>query len=401
MKESGFTSVATSGWGQYFGMKARWLGFAGVAVLLAACGIQAIPSASAPAGQYAQAAPPPVGAPSYVVAIPVPAARPRVAAAAPRMLQQQVDALVRGFGGKAGVAIRAVDEGWTVEAGGRQLMPQQSVSKLWVALTLLDQRDAGRVRMDDPITITPADLTLFHQPVAYLVKGGTFNTTVGNLMNRALTQSDNTANDRLLRLVGGPRAVNDFIERKQLGDIRFGPGERLLQSGTAGLTWRQSMSVGNNFAIERSKLDPAVRLRAFERYVADPVDGAAPLAIADALARLARGELLSETSTRLLLDTMAASRTGRARLRAGIAPGWEVAHKTGTGQELGRRNAGFNDVGLVTAPDGRRYAIAVMIGDTTRPMRERQQLIQSAASALTGYRPAQTVAASEDGEPGS
>jgi beta-lactamase class A len=42
-------------------------------------------------------------------------------------------------------------------------------------------------------------------------------------------------------------------------------------------------------------------------------------------------------------------------------------------------------VGLLTAPDGRRYAIAVMIGDTIRPMPERQRLIQAAAAAVANY----------------
>ena len=33
-------------------------------------------------------------------------------------------------------------------------------------------------------------------------------------------------------------------------------------------------------------------------------------------------------------------------------------HKTGTGQELSGRATGYNDVGLLTAPDGRTYAEA-------------------------------------------
>jgi beta-lactamase class A len=341
----------------------------------------------------------PAPAPSYVVAIPVPKPKPLPASRAPRALDASIQQLVREFPGIAGVAVRAVDEDWTIEAGGRRLLPQQSVSKLWVAMTVLDQRDNGRLKLDDPVSVTASDLTLFHQPVAYLVKGGTWNTTVGNLLFRALTQSDNTANDRLLTLVGGPRAVNAFIERKRLGDIRFGPGERLLQAKTAGLTWDQSMSIGNNFSIQRAKLDPAVRARAMQAYIDNPPDGAAPLAIADALSRLARGELLSETSTRLMISTLESSRTGRARLKAGIAPGWTLAHKTGTGQELGRRNAGFNDVGLLTAPDGRRYAVAVMIGDTTRPMRERQQLIQAVAASVSGYRGTATIASREQDDP--
>src|SRR3546814_7059363 len=79
---------------------------------------------------------------------------------------------------------------------------------------------------------------------------------------------------------------------------------------------------------------------------------------------------------------MSETRTGRARLRANLPGGWRIAHKTGTGQDFGRRTAGFNDVGVLTAPDGRRYTVAVLIGDTSRPVRERQQLIQSVAGAV-------------------
>ena len=381
----------------YAGDMTRRIGW--VAALAGIAGLAACGSDTRP-GQTARA---PSPAPAYVVAIPVPAARPPAPDRSPMGLRAQVAALVRAFPGKAGVAIRAVDEGWTVEAGARQRMPQQSVSKLWVAITVLDQRDRGRLRLDDAVTVTPADLTLFHQPIAGLVaKSGVYTTTIGTLLFRALTQSDNTCNDRLLTLVGGPAAVRAMIEDKRLGDIRFGPGERLLQSRTAGLVWQQSYAVGNSFEIARARLSPEARAAAFAAYVNDPIDGAAPLAIADALARLARGELLSETSTRLLLSTMSSTVTGRARLKAALPPGWQLAHKTGTGQELGRKNAGFNDVGLMTAPDGRRYAIAVMIGDTAAPMRERQQLIQAAAATLTGYRGAPTVAASEgEGEAGS
>ncbi len=350
---------------------------------LAACNSTTRPSQSSTA---------PMRKPSATVAIPVPPAAPSRAPAAPLRLRQAIDALAANFQGRMGIAVRAVDDGWTVESGGRQLLPQQSVSKLWVAMTLLDQRDQGRARLDDPITVRPEDLTLFHQPIAALVKGDGYRTTVGDLLTRALTHSDNTANDRLLTYVGGPKAVRAMIAAKQLGAIRFGPGERLLQSGTAGLNWQQSYARDNGFMVARSRLNPDVRRAALDRYTADPPDGAAPLAIADALARLARGELLSETSTRIMLGTMAQSVTGRARLRAALPSGWEIAHKTGTGQDLGARNAGFNDVGLLTAPDGRRYAIAVMIGDTTEPIRSRQQLIQAVAAAVADYAQANGIA---------
>ena len=81
---------------------------------------------------------------------------------------------------------------------------------------------------------------------------------------------------------------------------------------------------------------PTVRAAALDAYIADPPDGAAPLAIADALARLARGELLSRNLDAAVCSTRWASRSPAA---PGCAPrcpaGWQIAHKTGTGQELG------------------------------------------------------------------
>ncbi|MEO5865973.1 MAG: serine hydrolase [Sphingomonas sp.] len=320
-------------------------------------------------------APPPPPAYSLVVAVPPP--EPALLVKAPSALAANVQMLGRNFTGKVGIAVRSIDDGWTVQSNGDVRLPQQSVSKLWVAMTVLDMRDAGRLRLDDPIVLTSADLTLFHQPIAVLIKGDGYHTTIGELLRRALTMSDNTCNDRLLRYVGGPGAVRDFILRKGLGNIRFGPGEKLLQSGTAGLSWRPEFATSGAFERARSQLPAVIRTAAFQSYVADPPDGAAPAAIAGALAKLKKGELLSAESTQYLIGTMEMSKTGKQRMRGAVPPGWTFGHKTGTGQDYGGRTAGYNDVGLLIAPDGHSYSIAVMIGDTPLPIRARQALMQS------------------------
>jgi beta-lactamase class A len=321
--------------------------------------------------------------PAYQVVVPVPPPAPRAAAVpAPTALAANVAALVRSFDGRVGIAVKSVDDGWTVQGNGDIRLPQQSVSKLWVAMTVLDLRDSGRLKLEDPVTITREDLTLFHQPVAALIKDDGYKTTVGELLHRALTMSDNTCNDRLLRYVGGPAAVRAFIQRKGLGDIRFGPGERLLQSATAGLSWKPEFAFGDAFTRARARLPQSARIEAFERYVADPPDGAAPIAIAGALARLKRGELLSRNSTDWLMSTMESSKTGKQRLRGAVPPGWTFGHKTGTGQDLDGRTAGYNDVGFLIAPDGRAYSIAVMIGDTPKPIPQRQALMQAVVSSV-------------------
>jgi len=254
---------------------------------------------------------------------------------------------------------------------------------LWVSITALDAADRGRVRLDDKVTLDRDDITLFHQPIAALIrKSGTYTTTLSDLMIKAITTSDNTANDKLMRSVGGPDAVRNMIAAKHLGAIRFYNGERALQSKIAGLIWSPAYSKGNAFSKARNALPRSVRRAAFNRYVEDPYDGAAPSAIVAALARLKRGELLSADSTRRLLDIMGHTKTGANRLKGGLQPGWTLSHKTGTGQELGGVQAGYNDIGILTAPDGRSYAVAVMIKKTSTPLPVRMTLMNNVVEEI-------------------
>ena len=101
-----------------------------------------------------------------------------------------------------------------------------------------------------------------------------------------------------------------------------------------------------------------------------------------ALARLKQGRLLSRASTAFLLATMGNTKTGANRLKGGLKPGWSLSHKTGTGQILGDVQAGYNDIGLVTAPDGRSYAVAVMIKRTTTPLPLRMTLMNEVVRAV-------------------
>jgi beta-lactamase class A len=259
------------------------------------------------------------------------------------------------------------------------------VSKFWVALTALDKADRGELSLSRPVTLTKADITVFHQPIAAQIGANGYTTTLDSLMTRALQQSDNTCNDAVLWRAGGPDAVRAFLRDKGIDGIRFGPGERLLQSRIAGMEWKQSYAYGGGFYAARNAVPAQVRRAAFERYIKDPMDGATPLGIVDALARLKRGELLSPGSTRKLLSIMSNTRTGPQRLKGGLAPGWHLAHKTGTGQVLGGVQAGYNDIGVVTGPDGRSYAVAVMIRRTSAPLGQRMAAMQSTVKAVIGF----------------
>lgn len=294
-------------------------------------------------------------------------------------------ALAQSFEGRLGVAVSRVDSDWTFSSQGDAYFPQQSVSKLWVALAIFDAVDSGRLRLDQTVTITRDDLTLFHQPIAQLVGNTGYRTNISELLLRSMTQSDNTANDSLLRTVGGPTAVRAVLERRRLGGIRFANGERALQSETAGLQWQQRYSIGRSFYAARAQLPESVRREALDRYLATLPDGAQPVAIVAALARLKRGELLSPSSTRILLSLMSESQTGRQRLAGGVPADWRFGHKTGTGQEFAGTSTGYNDVGIMTAPDGTNYSVAVMIASTKQAIPVRQQVMQGVSATIAAY----------------
>jgi beta-lactamase class A len=313
-----------------------------------------------------------------IVAAPQPQLPPRIA---PASLRTRISTLARSFDGRAGISVVSLNEGWQADYNAAALFPQQSCSKLWVAITAMDAVDKGRISLNDKVTLGRNDLTLFHQPISSKILGGGHTTTLGTLLFTAITESDNTANDKLMRSVGGPQAVRDMIAAKGLGSIRFYEGERALQSKIAGLIWSQSYSIGDAFYKARGALPVSVRRASFERYIADPYDGAAPHAVASALARLKKGELLSQASTQRLLATMGSTKTGALRVRAALKPGWRWSHKTGTGQDFQGRVGGINDIGILTAPDGTGYTMAIM----TVPNRAdggSQQLMQSVARAV-------------------
>jgi len=132
-------------------------------------------------------------------------------------------------------------------------------------------------------------------------------------------------------------------------------------------------------------LPDEVRDKAMQAYVADPYDGAQPVAIVQALARLKRGQLLSTANSTWMMDTMMANTTGHSRLRAGAPRDWEIGDKTGTGQDWDGASVGINDIALMTAPDGRTYAVAVMIQRTKQGLESRRRFMQSVSRTVVDF----------------
>ncbi len=301
-------------------------------------------------------------------------------------LELELEEIAERFPGEVGIAVYDIAADRMASANGEAMLPQQSVSKLWVTMTALAQADKRDLDLGERVVIRREDLTLFHQPIRDIVRTlGMFSSDYAELIDRALTRSDNTANDRILRRVGGPEEVEEFLDDRDIEGVRFGLDERTKQSAIAGLTWNQSYSYGNSFYEARDELPDAVRRSAFDSYLADPIDGATAEGIALALGRLVRGELLSSVSTEYLLQILSETRSGPNRLKGGLPPGWSIAHKTGTGQFFDGEQSGYNDVGVVTSDGGNQYGVAVLIARTRASYAARMGMMHEVVRAIETY----------------
>lgn len=289
-------------------------------------------------------------------------------------LQQRLSELLVSFGPHAGIAVRDVKAGWTAHANGFVAFPQQSAFKTWVAVAVLRAVDEGTLRWDEPLKVTEADLEFPYQPIAREVKKGKTTFTTEELVRWMVTLSDNPATDVLIRRLGGVEAVSAALKRAGVKEIKVEADERGLHEHGR----RLSASVAKDAL-------PAQRDAAVQKGIASSPNLASPMATVRALAALQRGELLSAQSTSRLLAILEETVTGAGRLPAGLGQGWKIGHKTGTGGDVDGATTGTNDAGLLTAPDGRVYAVAVFIAGSRRSVKERDGLSADVARAVVEH----------------
>ncbi|MBC8141037.1 MAG: class A beta-lactamase [Armatimonadetes bacterium] len=289
--------------------------------------------------------------------------------------------LADGFDGRVGIGVRSRAGAVTIRSGERFSL--QSVMKLIVVATVMDAVDRRGRKLGETVLVRREDLSLNVQPIADLVGKSGYRTTIGDLIARAVNDSDSAATDILFARVGGASGIAAFLKHAQVADrVRVDRDERHLQTEIAGLTWRPEYVDATLLEKAKEAVPPAKRDAAYETYRKDGRDTATPDGMAAFLFALAAGQLLSSASTRHLLGVMRQTRTGTDRIRAGMAKGWTLGNKTGTSGSHRGLTVATNDVGILTTPNGRRIAVAVFVADSRRSEKERAALIAEVARAV-------------------
>ena len=242
-----------------------------------------------------------------------------------------------------------------------------SVVKLPLAVQLLARVDRGELRLDDSIRVAPSELSPGHSPLAdSFPQGGTF--AVRELLRRAISESDNTANDALLRYSGGPERATAELRRLDLQGVRIDRYYTNYVADYVGVAlpppeqWSRALFDTLGRGSPETRRDSAA-----VRFMSDTRDRATAGAILALLRRLHRGTLISPQSTALLLQLMTESRNPATRIVAGVPAAAQVAHKTGTWGGWRGVSVAVNDVGIVTLPDSSHLALAILVRQATRP----------------------------------
>lgn len=297
-------------------------------------------------------------------------------------LEAEMARLAAQVPGRVGAVAVHVETGRIARLNADEGYPMASVVKFPIALLLMTQVDRGQIRLDEEIVVTRADI----QPGSGLL-GNTLphpgiRLSVANLLEIMMTESDNSATDRLLALVGGPAAVSAHLRALGVTQTRVDRSIRDLLADAAGIA---APAVGEAFTRrvynERvAALPTGARELARQRFELDLRDTADPDEMSLLLARLMRGELMSPASTAFLMAVMDRTTTGRNRLRGMLPEGTPVAHKTGT------LSGTTNDIGIITLPNGAGHvAVSVFVKQSPATSREREPAIAQIARAAHDF----------------
>jgi beta-lactamase class A len=252
---------------------------------------------------------------------------------------QEIASLEQRTGGRLGVAALYTGSGVRLAHRAGERFAMCSTFKLMLSAAVLTRVERGTLRLEQPVSYSRTQLLPNSPVTAAHVAEGTL--PLERLAQAALEESDNTAANLLLALIGGPPGYTAYL--RGLGDstTRLDRNELALNSNLPG----------------------------------DPRDTTTPAAMLADMQRTLLGEALAEASRSRLLDWMRNCRTGGERLRAGLPPGWSAGDKTGTGD-----HGAVNDLAIFWPP-GRRPPVLVVC---YMSQSERSTDILNAAQARIG-----------------
>lgn len=268
-------------------------------------------------------------------------------------LKKTIETIVSKHTAKIGFSVIDLQNGDTIGFNGKARYPMQSVYKFHLALAVLKQVDEGRLKLDQQIFVTAKDLLPnTWSPLRDKYPQGNVFIPLTEILSYTVSQSDNNGCDILFRLVGGPSEVDRFIYSTGIKDVSIVVTE------------------------EEMHLDEKVQFK----------NWSTPFAAVQLLKLFYDKKILSASSNDFLWDIMVKTTSGPNKIKGLLPKETIVAHKTGSsGINPEGITTATNDIGIITLPNGKHFAIAVFVSMTREEEKETDRIIAECSKVAWDY----------------
>ena len=268
-------------------------------------------------------------------------------------LRKQIKQIVAPVKGIVGVSVLGIESRDTLTFNGNARLVMHSVMKFPIAIAVMHYIDSGVLKPELIVHIKRKDLTKdSYSPIRDKYPTGDIDISVHDLLGLMVSQSDNNACDILLNLIGGTQTVENYI---------VGVGIR-------------------GISVQASEADMA------SAWEIQYTNWAKPISLTKLLDYFYQSKTLTKASTDMLYKMLTEATTGPKRIKAGLPEGTIFAHKTGSSPT---NDAGLspatNDVGIITLPNGKHLALAIMVCNSTNDEATREGTIAKIAKVVWEY----------------
>jgi beta-lactamase class A len=309
-------------------------------------------------------------------------------------LREQVERIDADTPGRLGLYVKRLDDGARVRIAADRRWYLASSTKLPIAIAVLREVEAGRLRLEQPLQLQAADQVDGAGALVWQAPGASHD--VASLLKRMLMDSDNTAANLLVRAIG-PDALNrharallgatltDFtrVRRDVYEELhpkaRTLTNRQLVELAAAPLGPQRVEALRRVLSLKAAELKVKTLDDAYAKYYARGLNAATLQAYGSMLEKLVRGELLSPAHTTLLFKLLKFDTYDAYRLEAGLPKELRFIHKTGTQWRTACH------MGVVEPQDGGRRAVVVSTcAEGLDPHGEAGRAFERVGRAITG-----------------
>ena len=268
-------------------------------------------------------------------------------------LRKEINQIIKGKDATVAVSVLDFENNKSIDINGNKNLPMLSVFKFHIALAVLDQVDQGKLSLDQNILIKKSELLLnIWSPIREKYAEGNIEMSLSELLKYTVAQSDNNGCDILIRLLGGTENIQNIINNKGIKDFTIKANEEKMHEGFEFHYWNTTTTNSAN------------------RLLKDFFDG----------------KIVSKKSTDFLMKIMLETSTGTTKIVAQLPKGTPVAHKTGSsGKDEKGLTIAENDIGIITLPNGKHYAISVFVSDSMESEETNTKMVADISKKVFDY----------------